>query len=157
MEFYVDGGCRGNGHPGAIGAAAAVRRFRNGAEHVRTRQLETYCYNATNQRAEILAIILALEWAMEVYESLDNSPRIHVTIHSDSRYAVNCMNQWLATWSNNGWTTSVGKSVASQDILQEVIDAENRLLDVGDVVYSWVPRDQVHRADMFCNEELDDM
>ena len=62
MEFYVDGGCRGNGHPGAIGAAAAVRRFRNGAEHVRTRQLETYCYNATNQRAEILAIILALEW-----------------------------------------------------------------------------------------------
>ena len=157
MEFYVDGGCRGNGKPGAIGAAAAVRRYRNGREMYWTRQLDTYDYNATNQRAEILAIILALEWAMEAYENSNTSPRISVTIHSDSKYAVNCMNQWLYKWSHNGWTTSAGGSVANQDILQEAIDAENRVLEVGNVIYKWVPRDEVHGADEKCNEELDDM
>ena len=113
IKFYVDGGCRGNGQPGAIGVAAAVRQYRNGREVYRTRQLDTYNYNATSQRAEILAIILALEWAMEAYENSNTSPRIKVIIHSDSRYAVNCMNKWLAKWSNNGWTTSAGGSVAN--------------------------------------------
>ena len=157
MEFFVDGACRGNGQPGAIGAAAAVRRYRDGSESYRTRKLETYYCNATNQRAEILAIILALEWAMDDYENLNNSPRIDVTIHSDSKYAVNCMNQWLARWSHNGWTTSVGGSVANRDILQDAIDAENRVLDVGNVEYKWVPRSEVHEADEKCNDVLDDM
>ena len=156
MEFFVDGACRGNGQPGAIGAAAVVRRYRNGRELYLTRRLNTDYYNATNQRAEILAIILALEWAMEDYVNLNNSPRIDVTIHSDSKYAVNCMNQWLARWSNNGWTTSTGGSVANRDILQDAINAENRVLDVGNVVYKWVPRDEVHNADERCNEELND-
>ena len=157
MEFFVDGACRGNGQPGAIGAAAAVRRYRDGSVANRTRRLTTYNYNATNQRAEILAIILALEWAMDIYEDLDNSPSIDVTIHSDSKYAVNCMNQWLTKWSNNGWTTSAGGSVANRDILQDAIDAENRVLDVGNVVYKWVPRDEVYEADERCNEVLNDM
>jgi ribonuclease HI len=157
MDFFVDGGCRGNGQPGAIGAAAAVRRYRDGRQSCRTRQLDTYDSYATNQRAEILAIILALEWVMEDYENLNNSPRIEVTIHSDSRYAVNCMNEWLFRWSNNGWTTANGGSVANRDMLQEVIEAENRVLEVGSVVYKWVPRDQVHEADQKCNEVLDDM
>ena len=157
MEFFVDGGCRGNGQPGAIGAAAAVRRYRNGSEDHRTRQLNTYHYNATNQRAEILAIILALEWAMDVYEDTNNSPRIGVTIHSDSKYAVGCMTQWLFKWSNNGWINSAGGSVANRDILEDAIRAENRVLDVGEVVYKWVPRSEVHNADEWCNDELDDM
>ena len=162
MQFYVDGGCRRNGRPDAIGAAAAVRRYRNGSSR-RTCRLDTnypYYYNkATSQRAEILAIILALKWALDDCEKLNNSPRVKVTIHSDSKYAVNCMNQWLAKWSNNGWTTSAGGSVANQDILQDAIDAENRVLDVGSVTvsYKWVARDKVHDADKWCNQELDNM
>ena len=157
MEFYVDGGCRGNGQPDAIGAAAAVRQYRDGGELHRTCQLESYYHKATNQRAEILAIILALEWAMEFYENSNTSPRIDVTIHSDSKYAVNCMNQWIAKWSRNRWTTSVGGSVANQDLLQEAIEAEDRVLDVGNVVYKWVPRHKVNGADKKCNAELDKM
>ena len=61
MNFYVDGACRGNGQPGAIGAAAAKRPYRDSSVSYRTRQLNTDNYRAANQRAEILAIILALE------------------------------------------------------------------------------------------------
>ena len=156
MEFYVDGGCRGNGRPNAVGAATVVRQYRY-REKSRTRQLDTYEYNATSQRAEIFAIILALEWAMEAYQRSNTSPRISVTIHSDSKYAVNCMNQWLDKWSNNGWINSAGGSVANQDILLLAIQAENRVLDVGKVVYKWVPRDEVHDADEKCREFLDDL
>ena len=157
IEFYVDGACRGNGRPGAIGAAAAVRRYRDGMESHRTSQLNTDEHRATNQRAEILAIILALEWAMDIYDTLNNSPRITVTIHSDSKYAVNCMNEWLALWSNKGWITSSGSPVANQDILRDAIDAENRVLHVGKVVYKRVRRDKVSKADELCNEVLNNM
>ena len=122
--------------PGAIGAAAVRKQNRNGNVSYRSRKLDTYNYKATNQRAEIFAIIVALKWAMDVYKKLNNSPRIHVTIHSDSRYAVKCMNEWLAKWLHNGWTTSANGPVANRDILQDAIDAENRILNVGNVSYS---------------------
>ena len=157
MKFIVDGACPGNGRRDAIGAAAAVRVYRNGCHSDRACQLNTSECKATNQRAEILAIVLALKWAMDIYEKLNNSPRIVVIIHSDSRYAVNCMKKWLAKWSRNKWTTSAGRSVANQDILRDAIDAENRVLDVGKVVYKRVPRKKVFLADKRCKEVLNNM
>ncbi|KAI3328833.1 hypothetical protein F4824DRAFT_506163 [Ustulina deusta] len=57
MEFYVDGGCRGNGQPGVIGAAANSKW--------KSQHLPRYP-TPTNQRAEITAIIIALEWTLEI-------------------------------------------------------------------------------------------
>ncbi|PQE12450.1 ribonuclease H1 protein [Rutstroemia sp. NJR-2017a BVV2] len=81
MKIYVDGGCRGNGQPGAIGAAAAVFKSRWGRDKTWTRQLPYYP-PPTNQRAEITAIILALELALKKYDGLDSNPRVNVTIYS---------------------------------------------------------------------------
>ena len=157
MKFYVDGACRGNGQPGAIGAAAAARRYNDGSVSYRTRQLDDDDYNATSQRAEILAIILALEWAMDEYENTYNSPYIDITIHSDSRYAVNCMTKWIPKWLENNWTTSAGGRVANRDLLEEAVEAQSRVLNVGDVEYEWVPRNKVYDADEKCNDVLDSM
>jgi ribonuclease HI len=157
MKFFVDGACRGNGQPGAIGAAAAARRYNDGRLSYRTRQLNADDKSPTNQRAEILAIILALEWAMDDYENSNNSPRIEVTIHSDSQYAVNCMNERIPKWLKNGWTTAAGGPVANQDILRDAITAQNRVKSVGDVKYIRVQRKKVHDADRKCNEVLNDM
>ena len=159
MKFYVDGACGRNGQPGAIGAAAAARRYRSGRELYRTRQLNDDDYNPTSQRAEILAIILALEWAMDLYEETDNSPRIEVTIRSDSRYAVMCMNKWIFKWLGNGWITSAGRPVANQDMLKDANRARNRVLSVGKVSLRFikVPRNQVIKADAKCKEVLNNM
>lgn len=100
MKIYVDGGCRGNGQPGAIGAAAAVFQFKWGKQRAWTRVLPRHP-RPTNQRAEITAIILALELALERYRNLDSYPWIDVKIYSDSKYAVNCMNVWMDKWSNS--------------------------------------------------------
>ncbi|KAI0532920.1 hypothetical protein GGR58DRAFT_506915 [Xylaria digitata] len=45
-----------------------------------------------NQRAEITAITIALEWALERYKELDSYLKLAVYIHSDSPYAIERMN-----------------------------------------------------------------
>jgi ribonuclease HI len=69
MEIYTDGGCRGNRRPGAIGAAAAVFKTKYGKYRGWIRVLPSYP-PPTNQRAEITAIIVALEEALAKFRKL---------------------------------------------------------------------------------------
>ncbi|OAA49394.1 pyridoxine kinase [Metarhizium rileyi] len=134
MKIYVDGGCRGNGQPGAVAAAAAAVKKRNGKYHCWTRSLPLYP-TPTNQRAEITAIIMALEVALERYRDLDTNPYMDVTIYSDSRYAIGCMTKWIYKWSRNGWTNAAGFEVANRDLIEEASDLDDRLKEEGDVEY----------------------
>lgn len=154
MEIYVDGGCRGNGHPGSIGAAAAVFKKRYGGSESWTRSLP-HTPTPTNQRAEITAIILALELALEKSDQLDTDPYLDVTIYSDSKYAVGCMNDWIYKWTRNGWVNAAGYEVANRDLIEEASDLDDRLKEIGDVQYIWIPREKNQLADECCNEDMD--
>ncbi|RYP59774.1 hypothetical protein DL770_010138 [Monosporascus sp. CRB-9-2] len=159
MKFYVDGGCRGNGQPGSIGAAAAVLTTRGTLIHYKTTHLPRNSLlglRPTNQRAEITAIILALEWALEKYQELDSDPYLMVKIHSDSRYAIGCMTQWIYKWANNGWVNSSGYDVANRDLIQQASELDDRVKELGEVEYIWIPREQNRAADEYCNEALDE-
>ena len=92
MRFYTDGACRRNGQPGATGAAAAVLMKRGGGTSSWFKKLPANP-RPTNQRAEITAIIIALRQALVLFRTLQTDPRLDITIYSDSRYAVNCMNE----------------------------------------------------------------
>lgn len=155
MRIYTDGGCRGNGHPGAIGAAAAVFMKKHGRWKSWTRSLPSYPW-PTNQRAEITAIILALEQALENLENLDTNPFLDVEIYSDSRYVVDCMTKWIYKWTKNGWTNYAGNEVANRDLLEEASDLDDRLKEEGTVAYIWIPREENGIADRLCNENMDD-
>ncbi|XTI82314.1 ribonuclease H1 [Cenococcum geophilum] len=154
MEIYVDGGCRGNGQPGAIGAAAAVFKKRNGKSVAWTKSLPLYP-PPTNQRAEITAIILALEQALEKLEELDTNPHLDVKIYSDSRYAIGCMTNWIYKWARNGWINAAGNEVANRDLIQEASHLDDRLKEEGDVEYIWISREENQLADRLCNENMD--
>ena len=66
MVMYVDGGCRGNGFPGAFGACACYVVRKSGRGKTFTRHLPAWMSPVpTSQRAELYAIILALEHAVE--------------------------------------------------------------------------------------------
>lgn len=155
MQFYVDGGCRGNGQPGSIGSAAACFRNRWGKYNCWTRDLNRSVALPTNQRAEITAIILALELALKKFEKLDSNPYLEVEIFSDSKYAVGCMTEWIYKWSQNGWTNAAGNPVANQDLIRKASDLDDRLREEGKVNYTWIPRSQNEVADQSCNEALD--
>ncbi|KAL2835982.1 ribonuclease H-like protein [Aspergillus pseudoustus] len=155
LEIFADGGCRGNGQPGSIGAAAIIYRQR---KH-RYRGARTFTLprrpTPTNQRAELMAIILALESACDKCRDLNTYPRVDVTIYTDSRYAVDCMNQWIHKWRNNGWIGSSGNPVKNRDLIEGAADAAEDLRERGDVKYEWIPRERNFRADALVNENMD--
>ncbi|KAI0389935.1 ribonuclease H-like domain-containing protein [Xylariaceae sp. FL0594] len=144
MKFYVEGGCRGNGKPGSIGAAACclMDRYRGG-----------YRYKA---KTEIEAIIMALKWALEKYDTLDSYPRLVVQICSDSRYAIGCTDNWIYMWSQNGWLNSNGYETANRDLVQKASNLDDRVRELGSVEYKWVPRSDNFEADKQCNIMLDE-
>ncbi|KAJ5975907.1 hypothetical protein N7481_009614 [Penicillium waksmanii] len=155
MKIYIDGGCRGNGTPSAIGAAAAVFMNRWGRYNKGLTKALNPWPRPTSQRAEIEAIILALKRALERYEGLNNDPRLRVTIYSDSTYAVNCMTQWIPRWIKNGWSNYADNEVANRDLLEEAFNLSNRLKEEGRVKYVWIPREENAHADKMCNKNMD--
>ncbi|CEJ55300.1 hypothetical protein PMG11_01566 [Penicillium brasilianum] len=154
MIIYTDGGCRGNGQPWATGAAAAVFKTKYGKYRAWTRTLPSNP-TPTNQRAEITAIIVALEQALEKYNSLETRPWLDLRIYSDSRYAVECMKNWIYKWTRNGWVNAAGNTVANRDLLEEAFDLDDRLRKEGDIEYIWIPREENKVADGCCNRLLD--
>ena len=159
MRMYVDGGCRRNGYEDAIGAAACVIQKKWGRDTTWTRQLPSH-YNSptpTSQRAEITAIILALETALEDYEQLDSNPRLRLTIHTDSKYAHGCMTDWIYKWTRNGWVNAAGKEVANRDLIEKASDLDDRVKELGTVDYVWIPRGENQDADEAVSDLLDEM
>ena len=66
----------------------------------------------TNQRAELTAVLRALEIV----------PRNrNVIIVTDSRYAIDCVTSWYINWRKKGWKTSAGKAVENKDIVENVL------------------------------------
>ncbi|KAI0486609.1 ribonuclease H1 [Xylaria cf. heliscus] len=156
MEFYVDGGCRGNGYAHSIGAAACCLMGR-GHRLIAQKSVPLPSFpSPTNQRAEITAIILALEWALQKYKELDAYPDLDVRIHSDSRYAIGCMDTWIYKWVRNGWVNSLGNEVANRDLIERASDLDDEVKELGSVSYVWVPRSDNQLADELCQEELND-
>lgn len=154
IVFNVDGGCRNNGYSNATGAAAAVRMIGNTWSEAWTRPIYE---GPTSQRAELTAIIIALQEALNEYHNRNIYDGLSLTIRSDSRYSVDCMTNWIYRWIRNGWVTSDGLNVANRDLLEEAIILHGHVVDVGSVRYEHIPRAQNSLADYYCNRALDEM
>lgn len=103
VNVFTDGACSGNPGPGGWGA---ILRW-NGHE----RELSGQERPTTNNRMELMAIIMALE-------SLKHA--CHVTVHTDSRYAMDGATQWLEGWKKRGWKTADRKPVLNPDLWQRL-------------------------------------
>lgn len=107
LTIYTDGSSLSNGTAGAragVGVYFGPCDSKNVSEALLgTRQ--------TNQRAELTAILRALEIA----------PRHRdLTIYTDSRYAIDCVTSWYKTWKRNGWLTANKKAVENRDLIQDI-------------------------------------
>ena len=159
MRMYVDGGCRRNGYEDAIGAAACVIQKKWGRSSIWTRQLPSHYGSPTptSQRAEITAIIQALEIALQEYRQLDGNPNLRLTIHTDSKYAHGCMTDWIYKWTRNGWVNAAGNQVANRDLIEQASDLEDEVKELGTVDYVWIPRAENQEADEAVSDLLDEM
>ncbi|KAJ7484636.1 ribonuclease H1 [Mycena latifolia] len=156
MDAWTDGACRRNGYHDAVAGAGVF--FPHFPDSCRSDPLPRFPH-PTNQRAELTAIILALDAARSKQLSIVPFPAPYfvLTVHTDSRYAVDCMH-WINTWLVNGWKTSEGQDVQNKDLIQGAhelrLDIE-RTLRGGHVQFKWVPRTQNQEADRLANAACD--
>lgn len=81
--------------------------------------------NTTNNRAEMLAIIKAVESISTkgFFEDSQNS----LIINCDSAYIVNAFeDKWIDKWKKNGWKNSKGEDVVNQDYWNRLIEQKSK-------------------------------
>ncbi|KAL8691655.1 MAG: hypothetical protein Q9224_004127 [Gallowayella concinna] len=126
LRIHTDGSALGNGQAGAfagIGVYFGPGDRRNLSETLPgPRQ--------TNQRAELTAILRALEI---VPKNRD------VSIITDSKYAIDCVTVWCINWRKNGWKTAAGKAVENKDLVENILSKieERTSLDIH-TAFEWI-------------------
>jgi len=88
IKIYTDGAARGNPGPGGYGVILEYQG--------KTKELSEGFRLTTNNRMELLAVIVGLE---EIKES-----QHQIIIYSDSKYVVDAVNKnWVFNWEKNNY------------------------------------------------------
>ena len=102
----------------------------------------------TNNRMELKA-------AIEALNSL-KGPR-EVRLHTDSRYVMDGINQWMPNWKKRGWKTANRKPVKNKDLWCELDEAIAR----HKIDWQWVRGHTgvpgTERADELANLGIDEL
>ncbi len=109
--IYVDGAARRNGRRDCVagyGVYFGKNDPRNISEPLRGKQ--------SNQRAELMAVHAALAY-IEKHLPI-HGPSRKFAIHTDSKYSMRCVTEWVHKWRTNGWQTSVGGDVLNKDLIE---------------------------------------
>ena len=65
--------------------------------------------------------------SIKVLKGLDAVKRpMIIELHTDSRYVMNGVTDWMPRWKANGWKTAAKKAVANQDLWEKLDRAVNR-------------------------------
>lgn len=109
--IFTDGACPSNGRPSATAGCAFVFGYpSSGPSMTNTvsfpleRQGPSgFTYRPTSNRAELRAVIAALQFRSWVDEGWDE-----LVIATDSEYVVMGATAWMRSWLRNGWRTNSG-------------------------------------------------
>ena len=140
IEIYTDGACRGNPGPGGWGAlliAGHHRKTMHGGDP-----------ETTNNRMELTA-------AIEALNALKGTR--NVILHTDSKYVMDGINEWMPNWKKRGWKTSAKKPVKNKDLWQALDEAAARHT----VQWRWVKGHNGtagnEEADALANQGIDEL
>lgn len=128
ITIYTDGAARGNPGPGGYGA---ILRFQG-----KEKELSQGYRLTTNNRMELLAVIVALE-------ALKTSKH-KVTIYSDSKYVVDAIEKgWVFNWQKKGF-----KGKKNVDLWQRYLPLHQKHKPS----YVWVKGHAGHPENERCDE-----
>jgi|TARA_B110000196_G_C21121654_1_gene653522 ribonuclease HI len=135
INIYTDGACKGNPGPGGWGALII--------EGETKKEIYGGEVNSTNNRMEIMAVIMA-------FKAINTASEI--TVFTDSTYVQKGINEWIGKWKINGWRTSNKKEVKNKDLWVQLDNLASQLK----VSWMWVKGHSGHpendRADYLANK-----
>ena len=117
VTIHTDGSCLSNPGPGGW---AVILRWRSNEREIIGCEQDT-----TNNRMELKAAIMGLNAVTRA---------MPIELHTDSRYVMDGVKNWMPRWKANGWKTANKKSVANQDLWQILDEAVSR----HHVTWHWV-------------------
>lgn len=136
VELYSDGSSRGNPGPGGYGT---VLRYVSPSGNVHEREFSQGFRMTTNNRMELLGVIVGLEAL--------NRP-CSVDVYTDSQYVVKAFNDhWVDGWLKRGWKSASKKPVKNVDMWKRLLDA----MADHQVTYHWVRGHAGHPENERCD------
>lgn len=138
VTIYTDGAARGN--PEGPGGYGAVLHYvdQNGTLH--KREYSAGYKKTTNNRMELMGVIIALEALTKPCE---------VEVISDSKYVTDAFNQhWVDGWLKKNWKNSTNKPVKNIDLWKRLLQAKEK----HQVTFTWVKGHAGHPENERCDE-----
>lgn len=155
----IDGACYHNGKPDSFGVGACVVAHNiSGSDLLSCEKVDRFLYAeyiSTNQRAEIMGLIAALKYIIDL---TNDDTAIIVT---DSEYILNAINNnWPANWSRKGWLKADGEPVKNKDLWEtalKYIEAIKCELVIYHIKGHSIPIGAVTRDSHITNEDCKDI
>ncbi|MDH2915336.1 MAG: ribonuclease HI [Gallionella sp.] len=140
VDIFSDGACKGN--PGIGGWGVLLRN--KGKE----RELCGGEAHTTNNRMELMAAIAALETLTRPCK---------VRLHTDSKYVLQGITEWLPGWKLRGWKTASKQPVKNDDLWRRLDEAVTR----HHIEWVWIKGHAGHegneRADELANRGIEEL
>jgi ribonuclease HI len=113
--IFTDGACSGNGTARAVAGWAWAYWPAGVYGEPETAGAERLTGVATNQRAELMALLKAMEW----WSTVGGGGSI--TLYTDSLYSINCISKWGPAWRRKGWKRDSGEPLQNLDLIQPLV------------------------------------
>ncbi len=137
VTLYTDGAARGN--PDGPGGYGSILNFIDGKGILHEREFSAGYQKTTNNRMELMAVIVGLE-------ALIKPCRVEVI--SDSKYVTDAFNQhWIDGWIKKGWKRGKNEEVKNIDLWKRLIKA----MEPHQVTFTWVKGHAGHAQNERCD------
>lgn len=138
VSLYTDGAARGN--PEGPGGYGAILQFTDSQGVLHEREFSQGYKKTTNNRMELMAVIVGLEALNRECE---------VQIYTDSKYVSDAFNEhWIDGWKRNGWKNSQKKAVKNSELWKRLLAA----MEIHQVHFNWVKGHNGHPLNERCDK-----
>ena len=137
ITIYTDGAARGN--PDGPGGYGTVLQFIDSKGKLHEKELSAGYKKTTNNRMELMAVIVGLEALTKP---------CNVTLVSDSKYVTDAFNQhWVEGWIKKGWKRGKNEPVKNVYLWKRLLEA----MKPHNVTFKWVKGHNGHPLNERCD------
>ena len=137
VTIFTDGAARSN--PEGPGGYGTIIEYVDPNGTLHTREYSAGYKKTTNNRMELMAVIIGLENLIKP---------CNVNVISDSKYVTDAFNKnWIDNWLKNNWKTASKKEVLNVDLWKRLLDAKSK----HNVEFTWVKGHDGHPQNERCD------